>query len=393
MHAVARGSKKMFSGSHTPCRVSRRKGDLFPHENSFGDRWSFSVRHSYNGVEHPLTLVRPAAPAGDLMHRLRPFPFGLGLAALLGGIFPASSIAQDPPRLEPPDSLGSAHGPGRPHRPTHCRRRYLAPDPRRCCRRSSNRPVRPTAEGCRSWRSSPPPRTAPPVYVDKAPPNPINGAAARASTRPATRRSGFPATGNAELGPERLCLDHRHHGGTLRPVGSWVNSYWKRDDKGWYRVPGFWSDRQTDRIDWRKNGPPADSPADELRLPLPGTKILPTSRYAITRPTATASPWTKGYWAKAPAGPGRGFPPNGSASPKVGLSRKVTGTGPSKHRGTSVRPREGHRQRSGRRQHGHLVSPRLPGLLARAVWPDLWRVLGRPNSYYDGYPGYFYATG
>ena len=95
-----------------------------------------------------------------------------------------------------------------------------------------------------------------PIHVDKAPPSPIterpgveppNESAVWIpgywEWNPRTKDYGW-ATGTYRVPPPRPLLGQR---------------YWKRDDQGWFRVVGFWSDRQIDRIDWRKDGPPHDS--------------------------------------------------------------------------------------------------------------------------------------
>ncbi len=83
------------------------------------------------------------------------------------------------------------------------------------------------------------------------------------------------------------------------PGRFWVNGYWTRDEKGWYRVPGFWSDRQTNRIDYRKNGPPAERP-DEDPGPAPGADCFYVPGEYV--PDANGVTWRKGFWAKAQPG-------------------------------------------------------------------------------------------
>ncbi len=83
------------------------------------------------------------------------------------------------------------------------------------------------------------------------------------------------------------------------PAKFWVNSYWRRDDQGWYRVPGFWSDRKTDRIDFRKNGPPAEHPDDKPGR-TPGRRIFldPGSVF----PGRDGVVWKPGFWSKVQPG-------------------------------------------------------------------------------------------
>ena len=120
------------------------------------------------------------------------------------------------------------------------------------------------------------------------------------------------------------------------PGRFWVNGYWKRDQDGWYRVPGFWSDRKTDRLDYRKDGPPKDRPDDSPgEPPAPDCFYIPGQYY----PDKDGVVWRKGFWAKVQPG-WAGFRPTGIVSPKDGPSRKATGTGPSKIAGpSSLRPK------------------------------------------------------
>ncbi len=83
------------------------------------------------------------------------------------------------------------------------------------------------------------------------------------------------------------------------PGRFWVNGYWKRDDQGWYRVPGFWSERKTDRIDYRKDGPPQDRPDEEPgQPPSEDCFYIPGQYY----PDGDGVVWKKGFWAKVQPG-------------------------------------------------------------------------------------------
>ena len=83
------------------------------------------------------------------------------------------------------------------------------------------------------------------------------------------------------------------------PGRFWVNGYWKRDDKGWYRVPGFWSERKTDRLDYRKDGPPQDRPDDEPGEPPNADCFYIPGQYY---PDGDGVVWKKGYWTKVQPG-------------------------------------------------------------------------------------------
>ncbi|MFO0950394.1 MAG: hypothetical protein U0835_04445 [Isosphaeraceae bacterium] len=173
--------------------------------------------------------------------------------------------------------------------------------------------------------------------------------------------------------------------GTWRvpPPGKfWVNGYWKRDDQGWYRVAGFWSDRKTDRIDFRKEGPPADHPADE-----PGES--PGDEYFYVPgqyfPDGNGVVWKPGFWASKQPGwawvPAQWIrQPEGWAFQEGYWDRTL------EDRGTLFAPAE---VADASKQDQDLVyqpytqiSPQSYGLLYGAF--------GRPDEAYDGYPGCYY---
>ena len=85
-----------------------------------------------------------------------------------------------------------------------------------------------------------------------------------------------------------------------RPPGRfWAHGYWKHEAKGWYRVPGFWSDRRVDLIDWRKEGPPREHPEDEPG-PAPGDdRFYIPGRYV---PDGDGVSWKKGFWTRSQPG-------------------------------------------------------------------------------------------
>ena len=134
------------------------------------------------------------------------------------------------------------------------------------------------------------------VRVDKAPPPPI-------AERPRGDRPGPKATWvdgywdwNATLG------DFAWVPGTWRvppPGRFWVNGSWRRDDRGWYRVPGSWSARQTDRTDWRTEGPPQDHPAEEPG-PAPGPDYFRIPGQYV--PDGDGLAWRAGFWARSQPG-------------------------------------------------------------------------------------------
>ncbi len=84
------------------------------------------------------------------------------------------------------------------------------------------------------------------------------------------------------------------------PPGSfWVNSHWRRDERGWTRVSGFWSGRQSQRVDWRKTGPPADRP-EEAAGPAPGPDYFYVAGQYI--PDGDGVAWRPGFWSRTHSG-------------------------------------------------------------------------------------------
>ena len=99
-------------------------------------------------------------------------------------------------------------------------------------------------------------------------------------------------------------------GGVWRvpPQGTiWVGSRWLRDQDGWYRAAGFWSQRR-DRVAvatsydevvepaWRKTGPSADRPVDPpTAAPGPDYFYVP-GHYA---PEGANVTWKPGFWARS----------------------------------------------------------------------------------------------
>ncbi|WP_422928053.1 hypothetical protein [Singulisphaera sp. PoT] len=109
-------------------------------------------------------------------------------------------------------------------------------------------------------------------------------------------------------------------GGTwsIPPRGTiWVGGRWLRDADGWYRTPGFWSRRKVADLrpavavaatvpadpalerDWRRLGPPADRPEDDLGVAPSPDSFLVNGHYT---PAGDRLVWTPGFWAKARPG-------------------------------------------------------------------------------------------
>lgn len=215
-------------------------------------------------------------------------------------------------------------------------------------------------------------------HIDKAPPQPIN-------ERPAVD----PPSENAVWIPgywewNEAKKDYLWTTGTYRvppPGRFWINGYWKRDDQGWYRVPGFWTDRQTDRIDWRKEGPPADQPDDQVGS-APGTDFfyIP-GHYA---PDANGVIWKKGFWAKSQVG-WSWVPAQWVRQPEGWTYQEGYWDRNLEDRGILFAPAEIVGNGTGSETtYAPLtqISPEQYG--------QLYGAFGRTNSAYDGYPGCFY---
>lgn len=90
--------------------------------------------------------------------------------------------------------------------------------------------------------------------------------------------------------------------GTWRvpPPGSfWVNSHWRRDETGWSRVSGFWSGRQSQKVDWRKSGPPGDRPEEAVGL-APGPDYFYVAGQYV--PDGDGVVWKPGFWSRSQPG-------------------------------------------------------------------------------------------
>ena len=243
----------------------------------------------------------------------------------------------------------------------------------------ANQPVRPMTEGPLHEAFLSPRKDRNPIHVAKAPPTPI-------SERPAID----PPSANAqwiegywEWDPGRK--DYVWVTGTWRvppPGRFWVNGYWKRDQDGWYRVPGFWSDRKTDRLDYHKNGPPKDRPDDDPgEPPAPDCFYIPGQYY----PDKDGVVWKKGFWAKAQPG-WSWVPAQWIRQPEGWTFQEGYWDRTLEDRGTLFAPAEVDKSTKTNDdltyQPYTQVSPEMYG--------QLYGGFGRPNSYYDGYPGVYY---
>ncbi len=226
------------------------------------------------------------------MNRVLVLGLGFGLSALswAGGWSPARAAQQDaPPPLERP----AVEAPRAQDAPLAAQD---APEQLAALAPNDDQPVKALTDGPLHEAFLSPAKDRDPVHIDRAPPAPI-------AERPGVEASSPNAqwiAGYWEWDAGRK--DFVWVTGTWRvppPGRFWVNGYWKRDDQGWVRVPGFWSDRKTDRIDFRKDGPPADHPDDDPG-PSPGQDYFYIPGHYV--PDGDGVAWKPGFWAKAQPG-------------------------------------------------------------------------------------------
>ena len=313
------------------------------------------------------------------------------LAAICGLFFPLSTQAQDAPPLEAPSlasptatnvvtgGIGVSDLAGEVAGPTIAALDPL-PQYNPDVTPVDSGAIRPSTEGPLHEAFLSPAKDSDPVYADKAPPSPL-------TERPgveAPSESAVWIPGYWEWNPGSK--DYVWATGTYRnppPGRFWVNGYWKRDDKGWYRVPGFWSDRQTDRIDWKKDGPPAEHP-EEVVPPSPGAEhfYIP-GHYA---PDGAGVAWKKGYWAKAQPG-WSWVPAQWVHQPEGWNFQEGYWDRTLEDRGTLFAPVEGGTAAAD--GTAEVIYTPL-SQIAPEQYGQIYGAFGRPNSYYDGYPGCFY---
>src|SRR5579883_637727 len=313
-------------------------------------------------------LRRTYSRFGGVPVMIRAPHFGFAFWLVVGNLLVIPAVAQEsggsaPPAPAPPPAL-------EPNRPD--------PDLGGPAGRVSDQPVKPMAEGPLHEAFLSPRKDGNPVHVDKEPPPPI---AERPGLDPPSANAEWIG-GYWEWDPGKK--DFIWVTGTWRvppPGRFWVNGYWKRDDRGWYRVPGFWSERRTDRIDYRKNGPPQECP-DEDPGPPPSDDCfyIPGQYY----PDGDGVVWKPGFWAKIQPG-WSWVPAQWVRQPEGWTFQEGYWDRTLEDRGTLFAPAEvqpGARDGNTVYQPYTQISPQSYGLLYGAY--------GRPNSYYDGYPGCYY---
>jgi hypothetical protein len=138
------------------------------------------------------------------------------------------------------------------------------------------------------------PEASAPVHVDRAPPVPE-------SDRPDVEP---PEPGaqwiDGYWGWDPARKDFVWVPGTWRvpPPGKfWINGFWKRDEQGWSRVGGFWSDRKTDV---RRDGPPSSAGREDRIGPAPGPDYFYVPGQYV--PAGDGVTWRPGFWARSQPG-------------------------------------------------------------------------------------------
>jgi hypothetical protein len=152
----------------------------------------------------------------------------------------------------------------------------------------------------------PPPKDRTPEYADKVPPPKIVERPGEAAPRPdahwiegywdwdPTRKEFVWVTGTWRVAP---------------PGKFWVEGFWRHhDEKGWRRVPGFWSERRATPTagagagatrDWRRLGPPPERPLETIgSAPAPDFFYIP-GEYV---PQGEGVVWRPGFWYRSQPG-------------------------------------------------------------------------------------------
>ena len=182
--------------------------------------------------------------------------------------------------------------------------------------------------------------------------------------------------------PQGLRLGDRAPGALPRRGGSGSTATGSATTRAGIACPGFWSERKTDRLDYRKNGPPQERPDDEPGEP-PGADCfyIPGQYY----PDGDGVVWKKGFWTKVQPG-WSWVPAQWVRQPDGWVFQDGYWDRTLEDRGTLFAPAEVAPAARGADdlvyQPYTKVSPEMYGQLNGAF--------GRPNSNYDGYPGVYY---
>jgi len=166
------------------------------------------------------------------------------------------------------------------------------------------------------------------------------------------------------------------------PGRLWVNTYWKRDENGWRRIPGFWSDRRTSRLDYRAKGPPTIRPAED-----PGPPPEPNCFYIPGEyvPEGDGIIWKKGYWANAQPG-WSWVPARWVRQPEGWVFQDGFWDRPLETRGVLFAP-------AALADNADEVGPLFYSpytIISPELYGQLYGAFGRANPNYDGYAGAIY---
>lgn len=169
------------------------------------------------------------------------------------------------------------------------------------------------------------------------------------------------------------------------PGRFWVNTLWKRNENGWRRFPGFWSDRTTDKLAYGADGPPKDRPIDDSGAPpkphcfyIPGQFVVDGERVA----------WRKGFWADAK--PGWAWTPaTWTRQPEGWIFQEGYWDYPLEERGQLFAPAEIAREV----RPGEVLTYRPYTMVSPELYGQLYGAFGRSTPDYDGYPGVAYDEG
>ena len=145
------------------------------------------------------------------------------------------------------------------------------------------------------------------VEADKAPPQKIVERPGEVATNPNARW----VEGYWDWDRTRKDFDWVTGTWLVPPPGKfWVSGYWRHADKGWSRVPGFWSDRvaamTAGRVDgavvardWKRSGPPPERPSEAIGT-APGAEFFYIPGEYVPRGEFVV--WKPGFWYHAQPG-------------------------------------------------------------------------------------------
>ncbi|WP_337177463.1 hypothetical protein [Paludisphaera sp.] len=169
------------------------------------------------------------------------------------------------------------------------------------------------------------------------------------------------------------------------PNRFWVNGLWKREADGWRRTPGFWSDRSTDRLVFRAEGPPERRPLDDPGPPPKEGCFYIPGQYV---PEGDKLVWRKGFWADSKPG-WAWVPASWTRQPEGWIYQAGYWDFPLEERGTLFAPAEPVAEAA----EGRALSYRPYTVVSPQLYGQLYGAFGRWTSWYDGYPGIGYDPG